>query len=152
MTSASAAFALAFAFARALRLWIPALASLLFASVSGVMVTLVPIRPRSRGERRSLRTFSTFSPGVCATIRSKLALGDKDGDAGSRVVSRNARRETHDNTGEDRTMIVAHVDGSVEPKRFPPVAGVGVYYRRVETITNSHWSPYAPVHAVNAVP
>ena len=46
MTSASAAFAFAFAFARALRLWIPALASLLFASVSGVMVTLVPIRPR----------------------------------------------------------------------------------------------------------
>ena len=125
MTSASTAFAFAFAFARALRLWIPALASLLFASVSG---------------------------GACATIRSKLALGDKDGDAGSRVVSRNARRETHDNTGEDRTMIVAHVDGSVEPKRFPPVAGVGVYYRRVETITNSHWSPYAPVHAVNAVP
>jgi hypothetical protein len=27
------------------------------------MVTPVPIRPRSRGERRSLRTFSTFSPG-----------------------------------------------------------------------------------------
>ena len=37
--------------------------------------TLVPIRPRSRGERRSLRSLRTFSPGV--SLRPALAFNPR---------------------------------------------------------------------------
>jgi hypothetical protein len=51
-------------------------AALYFTVVSGAFYTLVPIRPRSRGERRSLRTFAIVSlrPGSLALSRPPRRL------------------------------------------------------------------------------
>jgi WD40 repeat protein len=140
-----------------------------------VLLTLVPIRPHSRGERRSLRT---FSPGACfspprvprfqrPTLRRLSTPSDAFRLHPDIVASYGTTRSGHVNdvnavawaepgsshvlyTGsDDCTCAVWDLRAPSDAARGGGPAGVLIGHTEVRPI---HWSPYDRVGVVNADP
>ena len=102
--------------------------------VLGAFYTLVPIRPRSRGERRSLRTFA-----VVPLRPGSLAFDPLAFDPRPRRLSTPPRRGHIDVAAAARRARVGGCHLRHEPVLRPQVRSI-------------HWSPYDRVGVVNAVP
>jgi hypothetical protein len=151
-------------------------------AASGAFYTLVPIRPRWRGERRSLRTFPGVSlrpplvfnprPRCLSTPTDAFQLHPDIALYGTTL--RAARPRRHRARGQPRRgrrhglgPRVPRDVREVESRAGELVAGVrgdargrgresvGVARRRRRVVQGAfslHWSPYDPVRAVNADP